>query len=260
MAIRTLVNVPGVTYDASKTDVFYAEDYNELAGDVAGLGSPPVKATGSELNTGTDDAKFATAKALADSDYAKTSDIPSVPVKATGAEVDTGTDDAKFVTAKAMEDSAYAKTTDIPVKATGAEVDTGTDDAKFVTAKAVLDSKLIASDETVTLTNKRITPRIATTTDDATAVIDVDVTDQYQLTAVANATTFSTTGTPVAGQKLIIRFKDAGVAKALTWDAVFVAIGVTLPTTTVVSKTHYVGCVYNATDSKWNVLAVGVQA
>jgi len=33
-----------------------------------------------------------------------------VPVKATGAEVDTGTDDAKFVTAKAMEDSAYIKT------------------------------------------------------------------------------------------------------------------------------------------------------
>lgn len=31
----------------------------------------PVKATGAELNTGTDDAKFATAKALADSDYEK---------------------------------------------------------------------------------------------------------------------------------------------------------------------------------------------
>lgn len=33
----------------------------------------------------------------------------TVPVKATGAEVDTGTDDAKFVTAKAVEDSAYIK-------------------------------------------------------------------------------------------------------------------------------------------------------
>ena len=39
---------------------------------------------------------------------AKTSDIP---VKATGAEVDTGTDDAKFMTAKAIEDSAYIKST-----------------------------------------------------------------------------------------------------------------------------------------------------
>lgn len=33
----------------------------------------------------------------------------TLPVKATGAEVNTGTDDAKFVTPKAMEDSLYAK-------------------------------------------------------------------------------------------------------------------------------------------------------
>lgn len=33
----------------------------------------------------------------------------SVPVKATGAEIDTGTDDAKFATAKAIEDSLYIK-------------------------------------------------------------------------------------------------------------------------------------------------------
>jgi hypothetical protein len=37
---------------------------------------------------------------------ALTSDIP---VKATGTEVDTGTDDAKFVTAKALTDSDYMK-------------------------------------------------------------------------------------------------------------------------------------------------------
>lgn len=37
-----------------------------------------------------------------------------LPVKASGAEVDTGTDDAKFVTAKAMEDSDYIKEADLP--------------------------------------------------------------------------------------------------------------------------------------------------
>lgn len=113
---------------------------------------------------------------------------------------------------------------------------------------------------TSTLTNKRITQRVVTTTDDATAVIDVDVTDQYQLTAMANATTISTTGTPTAGQKLIIRLKDNGTARALTWDAVFRAIGVTLPTTTVISKTHYIGCIYNATDTKWDAVAVVQEA
>ena len=119
---------------------------------------------------------------------------------------------------------------------------------------------LVGRATTDTLTNKRITSRVVTATDDSTAVIDVDVTDQYQLTAVANATTFSTTGTPTNGQKLIIRFKDAGVAKGLTWDAVFNVVGVTLPTTTVVSKTHYVGCVYNTANSKFDVLAVAVEA
>lgn len=110
------------------------------------------------------------------------------------------------------------------------------------------------------LTNKAITPRVISTTDDATAVIDVALTDVYQLTAVANATTFSTTGSPVDGQRMMIRFKDAGVAKGLTWDAVFAVIGVTLPTTTVAGKWHYVGVVYNSTSSKWDVLAVAVQA
>jgi len=113
---------------------------------------------------------------------------------------------------------------------------------------------------TSTLTNKRITKRVVTTTDDATAVIDVDVTDVYELSAVANATTFSTTGTPTDGQTMIIRFKDAGVAKGLTWDAIFVAIGATAPTTTVAGKWHYVMCQYNTAATKWHILSAIVQA
>jgi len=112
---------------------------------------------------------------------------------------------------------------------------------------------------TNTLTNKRITKRVVTTTDDATAVIDWDVTDTYELSAVANATTFTLTGTPTNSQKIMIRFKDAGVAKALTWTG-FTAIGVTLPTTTVAGKWHYVGIEYNSAASQTHVIAVGVQA
>lgn len=50
------------------------------ASQFAGEQSVPIKASGAELNTGTNDAKFATAKALADSDYAKTSDITAAAV------------------------------------------------------------------------------------------------------------------------------------------------------------------------------------
>jgi len=67
----------------------------------------------------------------------------------------------------------------------------------------------VSLDGVETLTNKTIIPRVVGTTDDTTAVIDVDATDNYQLTAITNSTTISTTGTPVNGRTLIIRLKDA---------------------------------------------------
>ena len=113
--------------------------------------------------------------------------------------------------------------------------------------------------DTQTLTNKRITKRVTTTTDDATAVIDIDTCDEYELSAVANATEFTLTGTPTDGQTLIVRIKDAGASKALTWTG-FTAIGVTLPAATTISKWHYIGCKYNSAASAWHAIAVGVQA
>jgi hypothetical protein len=130
--------------------------------------------------------------------------------------------------------------------------------AVTVTLPAATDT-LVGKATTDTLSNKRITPRVVTATDDATAVIDVDATDQYQLTAIANATEFTVTGTPVNGQKLIVRLKDAGVAKALTWTG-FTAIGCTAPTVTTAGKTHYIGCIYNSATPTWNIVAVIVEA
>lgn len=121
------------------------------------------------------------------------------------------------------------------------------------------NTKVAMLTATQTFTNKTITKRVVTTTDDATSVIDCTITDVYELTAVANATTFSITGTPINGQSILIRFKDAGVAKGLTWTGI-TALGVTLPTTTVASKWHYVGIAYNLAATAWHALAVGVEA
>ena len=117
---------------------------------------------------------------------------------------------------------------------------------------------------TDTITNKRVTRRVyAYSGPGATPSINTDNYDQVNLTAIAAAITSMTTnltGTPTDGQHLTLRFKDNGTARAITWGASFRAIGVALPTTTVISKTMYVGCVYNSADSVWDVLATAQEA
>ena len=142
-------------------------------------------------------------------------------------------------------------------KATGTEVNTGTDDVKYATPKAIKDSKLSYTDGTETLTNKRVTKRIATATDDATAVIDSDSYDEYYLTAVANNTTFSITGTPTNGQTIFIGWKDAGVAKTLTFTSI-TGLAITLPTTTTAGKQGIAGLKY--INSAWRMIALSTEA
>jgi len=94
----------------------------------------------------------------------------------------------------------------------------------------------------------------------ASLTIDSDTTYQYSLTALAAALTIEApTGTPFNGQDLLIRIKDNGTARALTWNGIFQVIGVTLPTTTVINKTMYIACVYNSTATKWDVIGVREQ-
>ena len=150
----------------------------------------------------------------------------------------------------------------------------GTDNAFFTvsgpasTAKTYTFSNenmtVVGLSQTQTLTNKRVTPRIGTVADAATITPTGDDSDQYNVTALAQAATVAApSGTPTNGQKLVIRIKDNGTARALTWttsSGAYRAIGVTLPTTTVISKTVYVGCIYNAADTFWDVVAVAQQA
>ena len=85
--------------------------------------------------------------------------------------------------------------------------------------------------------------------------------DLVKITAQAVALTLANpTGTWSEGQSLMIRIKDDATARAITWDTNYRAIGVTLPTTTTLSKTTYVGLIYNSTDTKWDAIGVVTQA
>jgi hypothetical protein len=116
-------------------------------------------------------------------------------------------------------------------------------------------------DGTATLTNKRIDPRVTSAASASSLTPSVATADIYAYTALAAALTINApTGTPVDGDKLIFRLLDNGTGQTLTWNATYTVIGVTLPTTTTASKTTYVGCIYNANNTRWDVIAVTTQA
>jgi hypothetical protein len=100
-----------------------------------------------------------------------------------------------------------------------------------------------------------INPRVQSVASAAT-VTATSLNDLVKITAQAAALTLANpTGTFAEGQALIFRIKDNGTARAITFGANFRAVGVTLPTTTTISKTTYVGCIYNSTDTKFDVIA-----
>jgi len=144
-------------------------------------------------------------------------------------------------------------------QATGSGIVTSTSGVYGTTTAPAGD--IVGTTDTQTLTNKRINPRETKVASNTTPAPDVSTTDMYVITALAgNCTLGAPTGTPVQGTKLIYRIKDSGTARTLAYNAIYRAMGVTLPTTTVISKTLYLACIYNFDDTKWDIVAVNMEA
>jgi hypothetical protein len=127
-------------------------------------------------------------------------------------------------------------------------------------------SKALTTDEAQTVSLKRIDPRVFSVASASSVTPDISSFDAYVYTALSAGLTINATtgGTPLNGNRLIFRFKDDGTSRALSWTISgsnsFRAVGVTLPTATVISKVTYVGCIYNSAESFWDVVAVTTQA
>jgi hypothetical protein len=120
---------------------------------------------------------------------------------------------------------------------------------------------VVGTTDTQTLTNKRINPRVQTVASSATVTPNADTDDLVTITAQAVGLTIANpSGTPVAGQAIVIRIKDNSTPQTIAFGTEYRAIGITLPTTTVASKTMYMGAIRNATDTKWDVLSVVTEA
>jgi hypothetical protein len=143
----------------------------------------------------------------------------------------------------------------------GIAVSTGSAWGTSLTAPA---GAIVGTTDIQTLTNKRITQRIVSITSTSTITPTSDTADQYEVTALATTATFaSPSGTPTDGQKLSIRIKDSGAGQTISWTTTtggYRIIGTTLPTSIAAGKIIYVGCVWNAVDTYWDVLAVAIQA
>ena len=117
---------------------------------------------------------------------------------------------------------------------------------------------------TQTLTNKWIHPRVTSAASASSLTPDPSTTDEYCYTALAATLTINApsaaSGTISDGDKLLFRILDNGTGRALTWNATYTIIGTTLPTTTTANKMVYVGCIYNAANTRWDVVAVATQA
>jgi hypothetical protein len=103
-------------------------------------------------------------------------------------------------------------------------------------------------------------PSIQSVTSSAT-VTPTFSDDMVKITAQAAALALANpTGTAIPGLGMVIRIKDNGTARAISYGTQYRAIGVTLPTTTVINKTLYLAMIYNSDDTKWDVVAVGQEA
>lgn len=103
---------------------------------------------------------------------------------------------------------------------------------------------------------------IATLTDGATPALDASLGNLFILTAAGNRTIAVPTNPPPTGftQKIVIRHLASGGARtlALNTGAGGFRYGTDVSglTATTSGKTDYIGCIYNPTDTFWDVVAV----
>lgn len=119
---------------------------------------------------------------------------------------------------------------------------------KFTISSSAVDTTVHLYPNTVIINAPGATPKVP---------VEYEEVSYTGIAAAITSLSSGLTYKPANGRRLRLRFKDNGTARAITAGASFRGVGVTLPTTTTISKTLYWDCVYNATDSIWDVVDVG---
>lgn len=112
---------------------------------------------------------------------------------------------------------------------------------------------IITSNNTIVVSNKLTVQDIVSDSN----IIPSSSNEIVNITALAENTTIENPiGTWQDGQPLLIRIKDDGTPRDITWGTDYRIIGTTLPIITEASKWLYVGLIYNKLDNKWDVVGI----
>ena len=113
-----------------------------------------------------------------------------------------------------------------------------------------------------TLTNKRITPRVGTSTG-GTYSLNSNNLDVVTIIPTSDITITVDAGSPEEGQKLIFRVASGSTSYNLTFTNAIKGcrqVGVTVHNTTVAGRVMYIGCMYNYAVGIWDIIAYTVLA
>jgi hypothetical protein len=126
-------------------------------------------------------------------------------------------------------------------------------------ATTLAGASIVTYSGTETLTNKDIVERVVSIADGTSITINADTTDiatQANTQTAGTLTINAPTGTPVNGQKIVLRLQSTNV-QTFSWNAIFAgSVDLPLPTASTGSSDYdYLGFIYNSTASKWQLLA-----
>jgi hypothetical protein len=133
-----------------------------------------------------------------------------------------------------------------------------------ITLQSGVNDTVVNRTSTDTLTNKRVTPRVAPLANANTFTLstdNADVNTQINTQAAGPLTVNAPAGTPTDGQRLTFYIKSTNVMQ-YQWNPIFRgSLTVPLPTQTTgtvasVARTDYIGFIFNAVDNKWDCIAV----